>query len=257
MRSIAAFFAGLFASSMAFAQAPPPVPALPDTQRQTTYSITSSTCACAVGFQIYGDQTDVDNWIKVLLNGGQVLSTDPTFGWSVSSPTGSLSSIPRPITDAVLTFNNPQTGVVTIIGAQRPRRLSTFPENTGVTARSLNQVFNTAFAQLREGWDRAGIPLSSIQVPMRSSSATTVTASASTDYFFCLDPTANAITLNLPASPGLGLSYLVKDCTGHAAIHNITVMPASGNIDGAASFALSVNFQSIAVTYTGAQWSIN
>src|SRR5215469_4317647 len=116
----------VFSLAPALAQAPPPVPALPDTQRQTTYTISASTCACAVGFQIYGDGTDVDNWIKVLINGGMVLSTDPTHGWTLTSPTGPLATIPRPITDAVLTFNAPQTGTIQIIGAERPRRLSTF-----------------------------------------------------------------------------------------------------------------------------------
>jgi hypothetical protein len=42
----------------AFAQAPSPVPALPDVERRTTYTITGTTCACAVGFQLYGDGGD-------------------------------------------------------------------------------------------------------------------------------------------------------------------------------------------------------
>jgi hypothetical protein len=137
----------------AFAQTPPPVPALPDSIRLTTYTISATTCACAVGFQIYGDNTDVDNWIQVFVNGVQKLSTDPTFGWSLTSPTGSLSVIPRPITDAVLTFNSVQTATIVILGAERPRRLVEFSESQGVTARSLNQVFNTLFAELREAWD--------------------------------------------------------------------------------------------------------
>jgi hypothetical protein len=256
----ASLLAGLLASLTAVAQAPPPVPALPDTQRITSYNITASTCVCAVGFQIYGDQTDVDSWVKVMFNGGLVLSTDPTFGWSLSSPTGPLSSIPRPITDAVFTFNSAHTGTVSIIGAERPRRLSTFPENAGVTARSLNQVINTVFAELREGWDRTGsaaIPFNSIQVPVRSSAAATVTVSPTTDYFLCLDPTANAITVNLPASPLTGATFLVKDCTGTASSHNITLVPASGNIDNASTFVINAALQSIAVTYNGVQWSVN
>ena len=82
------------------------------------------------------------------------LSTDPTFGWSLSSPTGSLALIPRPITDAVLTFNSPQTGYVVILGATRPRRLIEFAENRGVPARDHNQALNSAFAELRETWDK-------------------------------------------------------------------------------------------------------
>jgi hypothetical protein len=272
----AIFAAGLFAGlSSALAQAPPPVPALPDTQRQTTYNITSSTCACAVGFQLYGDSTDVDNWIFVLFNSVKVLSTDPTFGWSLSSPTGSLASIARPITDAVLTFNNAQTGQVIILGAERPRRLTTFNENQGVTARQLNQVINTLFAELRELWDRGTATLNGpnlwlgtqtfagglvfnggLTVGIRTSTGPTYNV-GTTDYFLCLDATVNAITVNLPASPGTGRTVLVKDCTGQSAAHNITVVPAAGNIDGNPSTVMATPYQAIGLTYTGAQWSLN
>src|SRR5687767_3713395 len=85
----------------AFAQAPPPVPALPDTERRTSYAISGSTCACAVGFQLYQDGTDVANWIKVYINGVEI----PQSGnWNITSPSGSLATLPRPISNAVLTF---------------------------------------------------------------------------------------------------------------------------------------------------------
>jgi hypothetical protein len=138
----------------ASAQAPPPVPALPDSERRTSYTITGTTCACAVGFQIYGDGTDFANWIDVWLNGVNVSNTDPTFGWTLTSPTGPLSSIARPITDAIITFNAVQTGTVQIVGARRPRRVSQFPESRGVTARDFNQALTDLVAQNREIWDK-------------------------------------------------------------------------------------------------------
>src|SRR6516165_7811611 len=146
---------GLLASLIgpALAQAPPPVPALPDTQRQTVYSGVG-TGPVAVGFQLYCDGTDLDNCIEVWINDVRYLSTDPVHGWFVSSPTGPIASIPRPITDARLSFVNPQSGTAVIISAQRPRRLQTFAENRGVTARDLNQVFNTLFAISRDTWDK-------------------------------------------------------------------------------------------------------
>jgi hypothetical protein len=138
----------------ALAQAPPPVPALPDTQRVTSYSITASTCTCAVGFQIYGDGTDYQNWLTVSVEGAVVAFTDPTFGWAITSPTGPLGSIARPITDAVLTFNNPVTGGITITGNRRPRRTSQFPENRGVAARDFNVVLTDIIAENREQYDK-------------------------------------------------------------------------------------------------------
>lgn len=136
------------------AQAPPPVPALPDTARLTTYSLSGTTCVCSVGFAIYGDNTDIDEWIEVFVNGTKYLSTDTVYGWSLSSVTGPLATIPRPITNAVLTFNTAQTATVQIVGARRPRRLSQFAENRGVPARDLNQVVTDEIAMLRETWDR-------------------------------------------------------------------------------------------------------
>jgi hypothetical protein len=147
----ASFILGL---SSAFAQAPPPVPALPDTDRLTAYSISGTLCNCAVGFALYGDGTDFDAWVKVYVNGTPRSSSDPIFGWQLYSLSGYLGSIPLPVTDAVLHFNNPQTGTVQIVGARRPRRLSQFPENRGVTARDLNQAITDIVAQNREEWDQ-------------------------------------------------------------------------------------------------------
>lgn len=137
--------------SPAFAQsAPPPVPALPDAERRTTYTISGSTCACAVNFALYGDSTDYGSWIEVFVNGSLVSSSS----YTITSPTGALGTIPRPITDAVLTFNAATTGTVQIVGARRPRRVSQFAENRGVAARDLNQVVTDIVAMLRENWDK-------------------------------------------------------------------------------------------------------
>jgi hypothetical protein len=152
--------AGLAALSLlstvaaSFAQAPPPVPALPDTERRTSYSISSSTCGCAVNFALLGDSTDFQNWVEVWLNGVNVAYNDPVYGWAITSPTGPLANIPRPITDGVLTFNNQQTGTVQIVGARRPRRTSQYNENTGVPARNINRDLTDIIAVLREMWDK-------------------------------------------------------------------------------------------------------
>lgn len=143
----------LLGMGQAFGQSPPPVPALPDAERRTSYNLSSSTCACSVGFAIYADSTDVDQWIEVWINGTKYLSNDSTHGWAITSATGPLATIPRPITNAVLTFNTAQTGTVQIVGARRPRRTSQFSETRGVAARDLNQVITDMTAALRERWD--------------------------------------------------------------------------------------------------------
>lgn len=142
-----ALMAGL---APAMAQIPPPVPALPDTERRTSYSITSSTCACSVGFALYGDSTDYGNWLEVFVN--EVLI--PSANYTITSPTGSLATIARPITDAVLTFSVAQTGTVQIVGARRPRRTTQFNEGGGVPTRNFNVVLSDITAMLRENWDK-------------------------------------------------------------------------------------------------------
>src|ERR1700736_5818994 len=63
-----ATIAVFFSIAAAFAQAPGPVPALPDAERRTSYSISASTCSCSVGFSLYGDSNDVANWLTVWVN---------------------------------------------------------------------------------------------------------------------------------------------------------------------------------------------
>jgi hypothetical protein len=144
----------LFSTISAALAQPAPVPALPDSERRTSYSITASNCSCNVNFALFGDSTDFANWVEVWLNGVRVNYNDATYGWTITSPSGSLANLARPITDGVLTFTTAQTGTVQIVGARRPRRVSQFNENTGVPARNLNQVLTDIVAMLREVWDK-------------------------------------------------------------------------------------------------------
>lgn len=145
---LAALFLAFFAAPAA-AQVCGAIPALPDSERRSQYSISASTGPLNVGFQIYGDAADYANWIEVWVNG--VKQAGGTY--TVTSPSGSLGTLCRPITDAQVTFNAAQTGTVQIIGARRPRRASQFAENRGVTAHDLNQAISDLTAQTREAWD--------------------------------------------------------------------------------------------------------
>ena len=146
-----AFIAALAGFTHAFAQAPGPVPALPDAERRTSAVLSGSVGPVNVGFAVYGDGTDYGNWLEVLCN--NVIMT-PVTQWTLTSPSGTLSNLARPITDAQITFVTPQTCTVQIVGARRPRRTSQFAENRGVAARDLNQVLTDMIAQNRETWDK-------------------------------------------------------------------------------------------------------
>ena len=177
MKAFRTIFALLFTiiCSATLAAPPPPVPALPDTTRATTYALVANNCACAVNFALYGDGTDVDNWLQVYVNGVAKLSTDPAFGWAITSPTGPLATIPRPITNAILTFTAPQTATVVIVGDRRPRRTTQFPENRGVAARDLNQGMTDIIAVERELWDRSNraivAPVGEVLLPLPAAAA--------------------------------------------------------------------------------------
>lgn len=99
----------------------------------------------------------------------------------------------------------------------------------------------------------------SIKAPIRTvTAAGAITVSATTDYFICVNKASGAATVvNLPASPGTGLTYVVKDCKGDAATNNITITPNAGNIDNAGTYVISTNLASVAVVYDGTAWWVN
>jgi len=142
----------------ALCQAPPAVPALPDSERRISYSISSQTGPFSVTFALYGDGVDYQDWLSVTLCTSATLNPCSVLvggtDWTLSSATGSLATIPRPITDATITLTTARTGTLQIVGARRPRRTSQFAENRGVAARDLNQTVTDLVAQNREFWDR-------------------------------------------------------------------------------------------------------
>lgn len=75
------------------------------------------------------------------------------------------------------------------------------------------------------------------------------------DWLIVVNKTAGEATaVNLPADPEPGRHYVVKDGKGDAASNNITVTPATGNIDGAATYVMSTNYQAKGFVYDGAKW---
>jgi hypothetical protein len=69
----------------------------------------------------------------------------------------------------------------------------------------------------------------------------------STDDYLSVDCSAGAITIQLPNAATLGRIIDIKDRTGSAATHNITVTTVGGsvNIDGATTFVMNTAYQAI------------
>lgn len=64
------------------------------------------------------------------------------------------------------------------------------------------------------------------------------------DVIIEVTTTASAVTVSLP-SPSVnnaGKFYIIKDISGTAATNNISIVPLSGTIDGAASLVISFNY---------------
>jgi microcystin-dependent protein len=185
--------------------APPPVPALPDAARATTYSPVGSAGPFNVGFAIYGDSTDYTAWISVTLSGVAQVGN-----WTLDSPTGALATLPRPITDARITFTAPITGTLVITGARRPRRTSQNADGRGVTARDWNQVITDVYAMLRETWDRWG---RSLLAPPGESISVLPSATSRASQMLGFDANGNPIA----AQPSSALvSSAMQDVTASA-----------------------------------------
>lgn len=78
-----------------------------------------------------------------------------------------------------------------------------------------------------------------------------------TDYYLSVD-TSVAITIQLPDAPTTGRTFVIKDATGNAAANNISVTTVGGvvNIDGAATYPMNVNYQSIQLLFNGTSYEI-
>lgn len=82
--------------------------------------------------------------------------------------------------------------------------------------------------------------------------AVTVTA---TDETVIVNKTVGAATtVNLPAGV-TGRTYTIKDGKGDANVNNITITPAAGNIDGAATLVINTARGRATIQYNGTEWS--
>lgn len=76
------------------------------------------------------------------------------------------------------------------------------------------------------------------------------------DVVVVVNKTVGAATVvNLPAGV-TNQVFVIKDGKGDANSNNITVTPAAGNIDGAGTLVMTVNYQSVMLIFNGSQWNI-
>jgi hypothetical protein len=91
---------------------------------------------------------------------------------------------------------------------------------------------------------------------VRVATASPVTVSATTDHTVVTKLTVPAaVAVNLPAGAN-GMQYVIVDGTGDAATNNVTITPASGNINGSGTYVLNVDRGGVVLSYTGTEWTI-
>lgn len=82
-------------------------------------------------------------------------------------------------------------------------------------------------------------------------------AAASDRYIAVKKITGEATTISLPSGSVIGRVLTIKDAKGDTTINAVILVAASPDlIDGAASYTLMNNYQSIDLLYVGGQWCI-
>jgi hypothetical protein len=93
-------------------------------------------------------------------------------------------------------------------------------------------------------------------VAIRNAVATPVTVVVADDVVSIQVPGPVAVAVNLPAGV-LGQQFTIKDGLGLASPATpITITPAAGTIDGAATAVINAPYGSLTFVYNGTQWLI-
>jgi hypothetical protein len=90
-------------------------------------------------------------------------------------------------------------------------------------------------------------------IVLATRTATTTTAFTSADYLVIGDTTAGNFTASLEASPTSGQIHVIKK---KVAANILTLSGNGNNIDGAATFPITTQYESVTVQFDGTKWWI-
>jgi hypothetical protein len=191
--------------------------------------------------------------VAALDSSGNLQAPTPSVRGGVTSVTGSnvvVTGIPTSGTPTTAPF------IGTTAGTARDAAAAIAAE--GAAQATANAAPVTAWSG--SGFGFGSVP-SAVQVANTQNAPTQDTSgnyqATASDVFICVNltsPAANTVTL--PASPANGRPIAIKDCAGNSATYPITVVPASGTIDGQSSYVVNINFEEVDLVYTGSAWSV-
>jgi uncharacterized repeat protein (TIGR01451 family) len=96
-------------------------------------------------------------------------------------------------------------------------------------------------------------PASSPSAPISVGSSTPLPVGSAGDVSIS-NVAAAPITITLPPSPTLGQTLKFKDTAGNAGTYTITLVSASGTIDGNTNYQMMSNYMSVELYWMGTQW---
>ena len=112
-------------------------------------------------------------------------------------------------------------------------------------------TFSTTADALKTFANASGNVIRTVRVVTAAGAVTVTTAD---DLVVVKKSVGAATTVNLPATPATGLTFTIKDGKGDAGANNITITPAAGLIDGAATLVISTNYGAREISYDGTAW---
>lgn len=194
------------------------------------------------------------------LGTGVVSDLTGNSGGPVSPLAGNINVVGDGVTVNVV--GNPGTHTLTI-SAVGTGTVETLTSNTGGAVSPLAGNINivgdgiTIFGSGNPGTHTITLSTTGVTIFTYTNVTSTPYVVLTTDDYLSVD-TSVARTIQLPNAPGTGRVFYVKDRSGTAGTNNITVTTVGGavTIDGATSFVMNTNFESINVIFGVAGYEV-
>jgi trimeric autotransporter adhesin len=200
---------------------------------------------------------------SLLLGNGTSAITSLGVATNGQLPIGSTGSNPVLATITAGSGITVTNGAGTITLAATGATASSFPTDSGTATPSAGALTIHGGLNLTTSGSGATVTIAETQAVLLNN-YTAVNHAASpytvlvTDYYISADVTAGVITINLPNAPTTNRVFIIKDKVGLSATSNITVTTVGGavTIDGATTFVINTNFESVNLAFNGTSYEV-